>query len=120
VAGELQSHRELGAAGRRPIRSVCNKIETGEDIVIAYTMDGAIYRYHKQGTSKTTTVQRPGLVEVLVIDIMLLAYPFDHPRRIEFPIINTDSDDGTTYTMYAELTGVETLTVAGAKIERTK
>jgi hypothetical protein len=99
----------------RPIRTIYDKKRTGEHIEIDYSPEGATYHYTKSGKTKISKVKQKGLVEVLLIDVMLLAFPFERPRAVVFPILNTEADTATVYTMFAKLDRIEEIAAVGGK-----
>jgi hypothetical protein len=96
-----------------PIRTVYQKLKTQERVEIEYTNIGATYRYSKDGKSKTTQIKEKELIESLMIDVMLLSYPFEKPQEKVAYFIDADSDKGSTYRLFAKLDGIEEVMAAG-------
>jgi hypothetical protein len=104
-----------------PIRSRLEKPEEGVVVEIEYTPGGAVYKYTEKGETETTRIKQKGLIEVLAIDLLLVAFPFEHKdREVIFYGIDADSDDGDTYKFYAEVDEIETVTIGGQKIKAYK
>lgn len=104
-----------------PIRSRLNKPKEGITVEIEYTAGGAVYKYTEKGETETTRIKQKGLIEVLAIDLLLVAFPFDQKdREIVFFGIDADSDDGDTYKFYAEIDEVETVKIGGKRIKAYK
>jgi len=101
-----------------PIRSRLNKPKEGITVEIEYVPGGAVYKYTEKGETETTRIKQKGMIEVLAIDLLLVAFPFDQKdREITFHGIDADSDDGDTYKFYAEIDEVETIEIGGKKIK---
>lgn len=101
-----------------PIRSRLHKPKQGITVEIEYVPGGAVYKYTEKGETETTRIQQEGMIEVLAIDLLLVAFPFDQKdREITFYGIDADSDDGDTYKFYAEIDEVETIEIGGRKIK---
>jgi hypothetical protein len=104
-----------------PIRSRLEKAKENIIVEIEYTPDGASYKYTEKGKTETTRIKQKDLIEVLAIDLLLVAFPFERKdQEVIFHGIDADSDDGDTYKFYAEVDQVETVVIGGRKIKAYK